>query len=531
MIATSLAYGRQYQDMLVTHLIRCPRHQSLITSAHLSEEEFDFPIHKAIVLSLKNVFRIFRDSHQHIPAEALDLLNPLCHQLSQMIAVSSIDPMEANVAAQFLSWAFAQSLASDYCFGMVEGFIKHQRTVRLMSRSSLDNPDNFSSMLQQALSSVNLSQTQTRFVPGREMLRPVMQPKLSTGINSLNIRMDGGIGLREYGIVCGISGIGKTSFAIQMARGVVLESFEKAMFASLELPGDMVSTRYYSGISEISYTKLLHGDLELFERLKVDYPDASPVELQNIARDSVWEQMWPIVRSKMAVRANNDLNFVILDYSARKSTIQSLKDDLKREQDLDPENPPKALFVDWLMCLGEDPQFDTAKLAGKEIRHKLQHYGDEFSQWAVAENLAIVGFHQADFTVEGKAKVTMKNSAEGKSAAWKASWYLGVGCDERVRDRGIYTLTLSKARYGRCFSNLQIKADLDTQNFKDYDERVEADIALLAPAGLGREMDELDRQRSQGSMLVPVSAQNQPAADLQPPPRENLSPISTPPAT
>jgi len=504
MIATSPAFGRQYQDLLLVHLIRCPRHQSLITSGHLSEDEFDFPVNKAIVLALRNVLAAYRGNNQQIPENPTALLPAICHQLGQMVIVESIDPNEAHLAAQVLEWAFRQNLSSDYCFGMVERFIRHQKTIRLMASSSLENPDQFASMLQQMMISTSLSQEQTRFLPGQTLLRPVMQPKLSTGIGSLDSRMDGGIGLREYGIVCGITGIGKTSFAIQMARGVVLQSFEKAMFASLELPADMIATRYYSGVAQSSYSKLLHGDRELFDRLMAEDPYRDAAAAAQAARDAVWLEAWPRVRQAMSANPKNEKNFVILDYSARKSSIQALKDDVRREQDLDPDNPPKALFVDWLMCLGEEPQFNTNKLAGKEIRHKLQHFGDEFSQWAVAEDLAIVGFHQADFTAEGKGKVTMKNSAEGKSAAWKASWYLGVGADERVRDRGIYTLTLSKARYGRCFGGLQIKADLDNQSFNDYDASQEA-ANFASPAGIGADMDELDRQRSRGSMIMPTA--------------------------
>lgn len=502
MIATSPAFGRPFQDLLVTHIIRCPRHQSLLTSGHLSEEEFDFPIHKAIVLSLRNIFHQYRESGYLGPYDANSLLPAVCHQIGQMMAVQSIDPMEGQVAAQFLYWAFQQQLSSDYCYGMVDRFIKHQRTIRLMSRSSLDQPDQFASMLTQVMQRSSIQQDNTRFLPGQTLLRPNLPPKLSTGIPSLNVRMDGGIGVREYGIVCGITGIGKTSLAIQMARGVVLDSFEKAVVASLELPADMISTRYYSGVAGVSYSQLLHGDQEMFNRLMQEDPFRDPVEAQNMAKDRVWNEMWPLLRQRMSVNPKNERNFVVLDYSAKKSTIQALKDEIHREQDLDPANPPRALFVDWLMCLEEDPQFDTNKLAGKEVRHKLQRFGDAFSQWAVAENLAIVGFHQADFTAEGKGKVTMKNSAEGKSAAWKAGWYLGVGADERVRDRGIYTLTLSKARYGKCFSGLQIKANLDTQSFVDYDERIEASVALAAPGGISQDMDELDRQRQRGSMIM-----------------------------
>ena len=115
MINSSPAFGRQYQDLLVTHIIRCPRHHSLIVLDRISDADFDFPVLQGLIRALKNVFDLYRDNKCGIPVDTRDLIPAIGHQLGQMMKVQTLDPLEFGMAIQFLQWAFSQQLTLDYC--------------------------------------------------------------------------------------------------------------------------------------------------------------------------------------------------------------------------------------------------------------------------------------------------------------------------------------------------------------------------------------------------------------------------------
>ncbi len=173
-----------------------------------------------------------------------------------------------------------------------------------------------------------------------------------------------------------------------------------------------------------------------------------------------------------------------------------LTDWLHREQDEDPENPPKELLVDWLLCLDEDPGFNPRNMSSNEVRHKLQRYGDALSKLAINENIAIWATHQADAKAEGKDKISMAHSAEGKSAGWKCSTFLGIGASEENRKDNLFTVTASKMRDGRLFS-AQIYGALDQQRFEDRQIQPVAD-----PMDNRLSMAE-DMSRAQRTVLAP----------------------------
>jgi hypothetical protein len=245
--------------------------------------------------------------------------------------------------------------------------------------------------------------------------------------------------------------------ALNFAWGAA-RSRKKACFATLELDKDKITERFYSLVGRYDYDAIRYGRM----------PQQS--------REECWEEAAASVRVRGGEFADY---FSIWDFSTEVCSISTLEDWLRREIAEDPSNPPKMLVVDWLLCLDEDMRtFNPSQMKDKEVRHKLQRYSDELSKRIARKyQIAVWATHQADAKAENTEVVTTKHSAEGKSAAWKCSVFLGVGTTLEQREKGIFTVTASKTRDGQTFST-KIRGHLAQQRFESDDEEGSNDPSM-----------------------------------------------------
>jgi len=459
-IERSALYGKEFQEFLTAHIIRCPRHLPLLERTLISPEDFDFNHCRILLQAAIGILRIQGPgrSRQGIPQQTL------LQHLGMMARAKAIRDDEFPAVASLVQKCYAIQLAADYYLPQVEKFLGESRIFKELQKCSLTNPESIPHVLQSTLDRSRLSQ--------RGAAKPLMNLKRSqprvmvpTGISVIDENLDGGHAKKELGILCAFTGLGKTSLGINFCWGGAQRGFRTAL-ASLELDEEKCMERTYSLIARYPYN-MIRG-----------IRDSSN---QHISQDQMWDEVHHLVSQNAMGRENN---LDIWDFSKDICSISTLSDWIHRDQDQNPDHPLDMLVVDWILMLGENPaNFNASKLSGTEVRHKLQRYTDELAKLALKENLALWATHQADPKAEGKAKITVSNSAEGKSAAWRASVYLGVGATEDDRRDGIFTVTASKTRDGKNFCK-RIRARLDQQRFEDYNEADEA----MEEAGLSADL-------------------------------------------
>lgn len=268
-----------------------------------------------------------------------------------------------------------------------------------------------------------------------------------TGISCIDNGLGGGLGRGELGILCGITGLGKTTFGINFAWGAAAQGFE-VRFASLELTARKIAARLYSRIASYPYGLILRGD-----------PTGEKT------RDQINQE----VRELVAINAGDHIRrFRTWDFSNEVCTVEKLRTLVRRDRDAG--CAPALIVVDWLDCLELAPTSGRENLLyTKEVRHKLGKHADDLAKLAVSENVAIWAPTQANAKADGKQRVGITNAAEGFGKSFKSSVFLGIGATHQDREYGVYQVTAAKNRDNPVFT-ARIRALLDYQRFEPYNE-------------------------------------------------------------
>ncbi len=433
---------------MLSHIVRCRGFYPYVASGKLNQEDFDWVYMRVVFQCLVGVVTIQGADH-HVTAQAM------IDQYRLVKTAAGLSPAEESQVINFLVYAYNLSVSEAYYLGKLEDFIGQMRVYREVRKLKVHDWKDASEKIQSVAFGAKFSVGR----PTRPLLDFVMTPPnetIPTGIRVLDRKLSGGgLGRKEYGILCAYSGVGKTSMALNFAWGAARHR-HKACFATLELDTHKCKERLYSLIADYDYDAIRYGRMPQQTR----------------------EECWNEAVCRVRQRAEEFANYIQLwDFSQEVCTISILEEWVKREISEDPSNPPKVLFIDWLLCLDEDMKtFKPGDMKNSEVRHKLQRYSQEITKrLAIKYQLAVWATHQADAKAENSDIVTTKHSAEGKSAAWKCSVFLGIGTTLENREKGLFTATASKTRDGQTFS-VPIRGVLARQRFESMDEEGAEDL-------------------------------------------------------
>jgi len=450
-IEPNALYDKTFQERIAAHFVRCPRLLRLLLNGKVVQEDFDFPVIRAVILAATTIVKLQRTVESGIP------IGILMDQLAMMRRAGGILETELPALGQLVSNIYRGDISEDYYYPTkVELFIGNQRIQKSLSEASSHNIQALPHELSRKLESARISQHQS-ISPLSDFKRTAKTVPVPTGLRSIDEAMNGGLGRKEYGILCAYTGVGKTTLGLNFGWGAALQG-HKVCFATLELDEEKCRERLYSLVGRYPYNTIRSGD-----------PN------HNKSDDEIWREVEEAVSRNGGVR--NPItgkrpieNFKLWDFSSETCSIGTLEEWTQREIEEDPNHAPSLLIIDWLLCLDERPGFDPRKMKDDQMRHKLQRYSDEISKGLARKyNLAVWATHQADAKAEGQDRITMQHAAEGKSVGWKCSAFLGVGASEESRRDGIFTVNASKMRDGRLFS-VKIKGCLDEQRFENYVE-------------------------------------------------------------
>lgn len=471
-IERSVLYDKSFQEKLAAHLVRCPHLLRLIETTQVSQDDFDFPVIRAIIQACVGIIKLKGHSREGI--SQVELMD----QLVRMSKVGGIQASEIPAVATLVAFIYRTDLAPDLYFPQVKKFLGHQRVLQAMAKHSIHDIDSLPEKISRELDRSKIDQ-KGPIMPLLNFRRTARVVPVPTGLQGIDIPMNGGLGKKEYGILCAYTGVGKTSLGLNFAYGAARQGF-KVAFATLELDEDKITDRLYSLVGQYSY------------QIIRDKRDAS----RGMGEDEVWAEVEEKVKANSSIVSPNGRsameNLLIWDFSKETCSISTLEDYTRREMQREPEHPIDMLIVDWLLCLDERPGSDPRALSGKEVRHKLQRYSDDLSKrLAMTFDMAVWATHQADAKAENEDRITMAHAAEGKSVGWKCSAFLGVGASKQGRDSRTFTVNAAKMRDGRLFT-CKLKERLDEQRFEDYDE---PDPLPEGTSGVMRDMAEAAQAR------------------------------------
>ena len=478
----------------MAHIVRCPRFYPIVQSGKVTQEDFDWVYLRVVFQCLVGVLTVQGSDDPVTIYSVMD-------QYKLVKTAAGLNPAEENQVLSFLVYAFNLATSESYYFGKLEDFIGQLRMYREVRKFKVQDWKNVSEKLQ----TISFGARLTARRSCRPLLDLEMTPEIETvptGIECLDRKLSGGgLGRKEYGILCAYTGVGKTTLGINFLWGAA-QHRRRACLATLELDKHKCKERLYSLIADYDYDAIRYG------------------RMPHQTREECWNEAVARVQQRSGEFAEY-LDF--WDFSQDVCTISVLEEHIKHTNSEDPNNPLQLLIVDWLLCLDEDPKvFKPGDLQPKEVRHKLQKYSHDLSRLAGKYNLAIWATHQADAKAENEEIVTTKHSAEGKSAAWKCSVYLGIGTTLEKRERGEFVATASKTRDGQTFS-VPLRANLARQRFYTSIEEGEE----------GPSSDQIEMSRPESRLIDPLAVASgfvptQDGGGAPPPPRDAATPLPPP---
>ena len=141
---------------------------------------------------------------------------------------------------------------------------------------------------------------------------PVLQKEMQgipTGLSTLD-KVLGGLGRSDLIVIGARPGMGKTSFALNIARNVAVGSKKKVAFFSLEMTKDQLAQRLLSSETAVDVTKFRRGGLTMEEWDRITYATnifyQSEIYLDDTAAITV-----PQMKSKLR---RNKPDLVVIDY-------------------------------------------------------------------------------------------------------------------------------------------------------------------------------------------------------------------------
>jgi len=276
-----------------------------------------------------------------------------------------------------------------------------------------------------------------RFVsPFATILKKSICSMIPTGFAKLNAALGGGVGYREFGLIVGHSGGGKTAMGTSIARGAALAG-HKVIYCSMEEEKEDIANRMYAAVFEVDYTSLHNGSgyLELEQKIASD-TDAPRMKL-------LQENLVLLDLKGMTPMKPTQLKQLVDDYAVKHGFMFELLV-VDQLQFMEPESVQPG-EQDWIKEGRVVKELD-------EISHQpIADTGKHFGMWVL---------HQA----KGKVKIYFSNDeiAGFKGIVHKPETVLGIGRENPASDN--FEIFSLKNRHAKNF-RLPLHGDLKWMKF------------------------------------------------------------------
>jgi RecA/RadA recombinase len=405
----------------------------------MSQLDVDLPIHRAVIQACIEILK-----HQNQEVVNCIHMELLALQLNSMIKIGVIMEEEKPGLISEVDRMYSMSIHPEYFLSILPSYLSEVRIKRLIKGYKPGEAVDLARRLELTIDDTMSIGKEEEDVEVSPLITPLLShtPVITvpSGISSIDSRMTGGLGKGELGIICGMTGLGKTTLAVNFCWGAASATY-KALLITLEIPAKKISERLYSRITQIDYSRIRSGDNG---------------DMENVNRE-----VWGIV-SQVPDRIRQ--NFRILDFSKDSCSIKEIG---KRLSKMRAQNDlPDVVFLDWLDALETDPEDRIKGTVKRELRHELREYSNKCSELAKEYNVAFWATTQSNASGDNNRNIRMTNASEGFGKSHRCSVFLGIGATDADRETGRLTVKAGKMRDGRIFET-QIQARLDKQTFED----------------------------------------------------------------
>ncbi|MGI6264974.1 MAG: replicative DNA helicase [Acutalibacteraceae bacterium] len=323
----------------------------------LRPEHFYLPEHQAI-------WRVMTD--KMMASQAIDLVTVL-------ESLRSEDFFEGDEGKNYL-FQMAQTVPSVSNIAHYAGIIRGKYDARMLITAAREimeaavdpnaTPDEMLDLAEQKIYDIGRRRSQGGLTPLREAIAanyeifnklssddPAVRDQyvgIPTGLPSLD-RLTTGLNRSDLIIVGARPGVGKTSFALNLARNVALKQHRPVAFFNLEMSKEQIVNRLLSAEARVTSSKLRTGQLSPEEWGRI--ADAAAV-LCNIPLYIDDTAGITVPEIKARVRRQKDIDFVVVDYLG---LLQSAKRTENRVQEVsqitrDLKMMAKDLGIPVLVC-------------------------------------------------------------------------------------------------------------------------------------------------------------------------------------
>ena len=226
-----------------------------------------------------------------------------------------------------------------------------------------------------------------------------------TLISILDSKLDGGLGVKELGVVMGSTGVGKSMFLCHVGKAALIWG-KRVVHYTLELSSEWTQMRY----------------------------DAS---LSGVPTKQFSTRMADVLRTKRRLHQRYGDALYIKEFPTRGASVSDLRNHYELMKDR--VWKPDLVVVDYADLLRASRGFD-------EVRHELGRIYEDLRGWAMAEEIPIWTATQASRETVGKANVGVQHISESFQKAMTSDVVLALSQTDEERDGHLMRLHLAKSR-------------------------------------------------------------------------------------
>lgn len=396
-------FPKMFQMELLRHMIRDPD-LFWLADGVVDVSDFDYPPCQTVFDALRSLMRTYREK------PVIGTLFMAAQMFAEEGGVSTVPLSPADMPA-FHSYLFELQtrleapLDLPYYKSQILPWVKRVRLNMLLRDNNSVSPQNMDRVLSEA---AKINSMEMKGDSVNEFIDPFQHvplvnvetqaKRISTGLNKLDRRIGGGLGINEFGVVMASPGVGKTTALLNFAAAAVRHRY-RVLFITLEMVAARIAHRFISIASHI-YSSQMRRPVEL-------WTDA------DLARYAFAQANFP------------PQSISIYDHSRGKMTMSQLDFLIQRWRkrmynDYGPDAAPSLVCVDWI---SQDYLALTSSNANTPTHEIMGTLGKQLGQVGRNNTVAMWSAAQANASGDGKEFLTMRNM----SSAYAMSHPLDVG--------------------------------------------------------------------------------------------------------
>lgn len=425
LIGRELPYSREAELSVIGSVITAP--QSVAASAEIiTPSDFYFEANRHIYQTVMDLF------NENQPVDIVTLSDRLGQE----------DKLDAIGGITYLTTA-ATSVPTAQNISYYSKIIKDKSILRKLIKTSMmitemayneeGNPDQILERAEQSIFDVSSAKEQNDIVAVGDVLMGAYEELvenaanrgkltgLDTGFEELN-RRTGGFRGGELIIIGGRPGMGKSSFAVNIAEYVAINNKQPVAIFNLEMPKNQIVMRILCSQALVESNKIRMGDMQGEDWVQigdvVDRIALAPLYLDDTAAVTVSE-----IRAKCRrLKQTQGLSLVVIDYL---QLMQNGRTESRQQEIADISRSLKILAKELNVPVVALSQLARSSESGADKRPMLSHLRESGSIEQDADMVMFLyrdEYYNPDSEDKGLAECIVAKNRSGETGMFKLGW-------------------------------------------------------------------------------------------------------------